>query len=330
MEILAVLLLATFIPITTWAIIWTRPPIIPTRRKTENPQREESPRKNLNDDNSNNPLINIQKSDFLRKSLDNPKLKNFVIYILPVILGEIAIDSFKDDMALADGLGPALALWAITGRIQAVPIAWLLLLVVEPALSSQYDGTGTILWITTAAGAAAGIARWARWRFHKSQGQRSTPPWCYDCQKTVTPVRSEFPIGWFAICMAAAVISGALTGWNIVVTLPIIIFAALRLGTKPLCPDCKEHMPTAKIPFDRETFLMAALITICIAGNIGNNVAYNLAQPSEECQGVLDKIQKAGGPNLLIASDPELDRWLDEDPQAWDLYDEAGAACWPD
>ena len=257
-EIPAVILLTIFVPMTTWAIIWIKD-------KKQNPQRDGSARKNLNDHNSNNSLINIQKNRFLRKFPDNPELKNFLIYILPVILGEIAIDSFKDDMALADGIGPALALWAITGKIQAVPITWLILSVAGPALSSQYDGTGTILWMTTAAGAATAIARWARWRYRKNQAQPSKPPWCYDCQKNVTPVRSEFPIGWLAVCMAAAVISGALSGWNIVVTLPIIAFAVLRLQTKPLCPECKEQIPTAKIPLDKETILMAALILICIS-----------------------------------------------------------------
>ena len=330
MEILAVLLLAIFIPLTTWAIIWTRPSIIPTRHKTENPQREESLRKNLNDHNSNNSLINIQKNRFLRKFPDSPQLKNFLIYILPVILGEIAIGASRGDMALADGLGPALALWAITGRIQAVPITWLVLFIAEPGLSSQYDGTGTILWMTTAVGAATGIARWARWRYRKSQTQPSKPPWCYDCQKNVTPVRSEFPIGWFALCMAAAVISSALSGWNIVVTLPIVVFAVLRLQTKPLCPECKEQILTGRIPVDRETMLMAALIVICIAGAIGTQVVDKLNQPTGECQTVLDKIQEEGGPDLWTASESELDSWLDEDPQAWDLYGEAGTACWPD
>lgn len=272
--------------------------------------------------------VATQGDEFLRKNLNNPKIKNFLIYLLPVIIGEIAIGAFRGDMALADGLGPPLAIWAITGRIQAVPITWLLLLLVEPALSSQYDGAGNLLWLITAAGAATAIARWARWRLRKSQAQPSRPPWCYDCQKIVTPVRSEFPMGWFALCIAIAIISGALSDWTI--TLPIVIFAIMRLATKALCPECQEPIPTAKLPVDKETLLMAALIVICIAGSIGSQVFHKLNQPTGECQTVLDKIQEEGGPDLWTASESELDSWLDEDPQAWDLYGEAGAACWPD
>ena len=56
-----------------------------------------------------------------------PRLRNFLIYILPVIVGETIRGMLRGDMGMASGMLPALAIWGLTGRIQAVPITWLVL-----------------------------------------------------------------------------------------------------------------------------------------------------------------------------------------------------------
>ena len=256
-----------------------------------------------------------------------PRLRNFLIYILPVIVCEIIKGLAEGDMVLASRMLPAVAVWGLTGRIQAVPIAWAVLLIGGPPLAEQYEGTGKAIWILSAIGVVAGLARIFQRRY-RSEINKKLTPWCPSCQKEVWPVRPEFPIGWFALAIALAVIPGSLWGWAL--TLPMIIFAIRRLSTEPLCPDCRESIPGARIPFDREGTLMWALIVICIGGTIGSHIVYEINQPSEECSAVLERVQELGGPDLWTASESELDRWIEEDPDAWDLMDEVDAACWQD
>ena len=44
----------------------------------------------------------------------------------------------------------------------------------------------------------------------------------------------------------------------------------------------------------------------------------------------MEAVQQRNGPNLWTASEAELDRWLEEDEEAWNLLDEVDAACWQD
>ena len=87
-----------------------------------------------------------------------PRLRNFLIYILPVIVGEIVMGMARGDMAILQEMLPALAIWGLTGRIQAVPITWVVLLIGEPTLV-RLDGVRGAIWILTAIGAGTGMVR---------------------------------------------------------------------------------------------------------------------------------------------------------------------------
>ena len=149
-----------------------------------------------------------------------PRLRNFLIYILPVIVGETIRGMLKGDMGMASGMLPALAMWGLTGRIQAVPITWLVLLIGEPALVlligepalAQFDGVRGAIWILTAIGVGTGIVRIGRWKLlsKKDQEKREpkSPPRCEPCEKEVRPVRPKVSIGWLALCIALAVVPG--------------------------------------------------------------------------------------------------------------------------
>lgn len=101
-----------------------------------------------------------------------PGLRNFLMYILPVIVGEIVMGMVRGDVAIAQGMLPALGIWGLTGRIQAVPIAWVVLLIGE---LGQCDGAGGAVWILTAIGAGTGMVRIGRWKLlHKKEPQ--SPP----------------------------------------------------------------------------------------------------------------------------------------------------------
>ena len=270
--------------------------------------------------------MTFPRAELLKEGLKRPWIKNFLIYVLPVIVGEIILGRIRGDTALLEMM-PAAAIWGITGRIQALPIAWLILLVAEPALEIQYDGAGKVIWIMTAIGGGAGLARMARrWARNKKEQPPPPPPWCRACQKEIRPVRTEFPIGWFALTAALAAIPGYLWGW--VFTLPALIFAIRRLSTKALCPECRQPTPGAKIPFDREAAVMYGLLVLCIGGSIGTHFIGTLNQPSPECAATVEAIQQKGGPNLWTADETEIDRWLEEDPDAWELLDEVENTCW--
>ena len=71
--------------------------------------------------------------------------------------------------------------------------------------------------------------------------------------------------------------------------------------------------------------VIGALIPLCIGFNIALSIYH---QPSAECSAAVETVQQQGGPNLLEASESEIDRWLEEEPDAWDLWEEVDRACW--
>ena len=254
-----------------------------------------------------------------------PRLRNFLIYILPVIMGEIIVGIANGDMALA-GILPALGIWGLTGRIQAVPITWLILLIGEPTLV-RLDGVRGAIWILTAIGVGTGIVRIGQQRLLSKKNQETkSPPWCKHCQKEVRPVRPKISIGWLALCIALAVVPGYLWGWAL--TLPLVVFAINRLAKEAICPDCRQHIPRAKVPFDTEAVVMTGIIVLCIAGSIGTHIINEINEPSAECAAALETVKEGGGPDLWTLSETDLDRWLEEDPDAWEILDNVGSACW--
>ena len=267
-----------------------------------------------------------------------PRLRNFLIYILPVIVGETIRGMLKGDMGMASGMLPALAMWGLTGRIQAVPITWLVLLIGEPALVlligepalAQFDGVRGAIWILTAIGVGTGIVRIGRWKLlsKKDQEKREpkSPPRCEPCEKEVRPVRPKVSIGWLALCIALAVVPGYLWGWAL--TLPLLIFAISRLAKEAICPDCRQHIPGAKVPFDTEAVVMTGLIVLCIGGAIGSQIINHINQPNAECATALETVKEGGGPDLWTMSEADLDRWLEEDPYGWEILENVGSACW--
>ena len=165
---------------------------------------------------------------------------------------------------------------------------------------------------------------------HKDQPEKEQqpPPWCEPCQKEVRPVRPTISLGWLALCIALAAIPGHLWGW--IFTWPLIVFAISRLAKQAICPGCRQHIPKAKTTFDTEAAVMTGLIVLCIAGGIGTHIINKINQPSAECATALETVKEAGGPDLWTASDDEIDHWLEEDQDAWDLYDRAYDTCWPE
>ena len=275
-----------------------------------------------------NPLINRGIEQVPERW--RPRLRNFLIYILPVIAGEIVVGIVNGDMALA-GMLPALGIWGLTGRIQAVPIAWLILLIGEPALT-QLDGARGAIWILTAIGVGTGIVRIGRQRLLSKKDQEKkepkSPPWCEPCQKEVRPVRPKVSIGWLALCIALAAVPGYLWGWAF--TWPMVVFAISRLAKEAICPDCRQHIPRAKVPFDTEAVVMTGIIVLCIAGSIGTHIINEINEPSAECTTALETVKEGGGPDLWTISEADLDRWLEEDPDAWEILENVDSACWPD
>ena len=258
-----------------------------------------------------------------------PRLRNFLIYILPVIVGETILGMLRGDMAVLQEMLPALGIWGLTGRIQPVPITWLVLLIGEPTLV-RLDGVGGAIWILTAIGVGTGIVRIGRQRLlsKKDQEKREpkSPPRCEPCEKEVRPVRPKVSIGWLALCIALAVVPGYLWGWAL--TLPLVIFAINRLVKEAICPDCRQHIPGAKVPFDTEAVVMTGLIVLCIAGSIGTNIINQINQPSPECAAALETVKEGGGPDLWTISEADLDRWLEEDPDGWEILENVNTACW--
>ena len=147
----------------------------------------------------------------------------------------------------------------------------------------------------------------------------SPTPGAKPCQKEVRPVRPTISLGWLALCIALAAIPGHLWGW--IFTWPLIVFAISRLAKQAICPGCRQHIPKAKTTFDTEAAVMTGLIVLCIAGGIGTHIINKINQPSAECATALETVKEAGGPDLWTASDDEIDHWLEEDQDAWDLYD---------
>ena len=261
-----------------------------------------------------------------------PRLRNFLIYILPVIVGEtIAGMVIREDMGIASGMLPALGIWGLTGRIQAVPIAWVVLLIGEPELA-QLDRARGAIWILTAIGVGTGIVRIGRQRLlsKKDQEKREpkSPPWCEPCQKEVRPVSPKISTGWFALCIALTVVPSYLWGWALM--LPLVLFAISRLTKEAICPDCRQHIPRAKVPFGIEAAVMTGLIVLCIGGTIGSYIINEINQPSAECATALETVKEWGGRDLWTMSEAELDRWLEEDPDAWEILENLGSACSPD
>ena len=78
---------------------------------------------------------------------------SFLVYILPVIVGEVIVGTVRGDMAFGPEMLPPLAMWGLAGRLQAVvPIAWAVLFIGEPVLESQFDVTRGAISILTATG----------------------------------------------------------------------------------------------------------------------------------------------------------------------------------
>ena len=96
---------------------------------------------------------------------------------------------------------------------------------------------------------------------HKDQPQKEqkSPPWCEPCQKEVRPVRPKIPLGWLALCIALS--------WLIL--LPLGVFAISRLAKEAICPNCRQHIPKATVPFDFEAAAMIGLIVLWIGLGIG-------------------------------------------------------------
>ena len=162
----------------------------------------------------------------------------------------------------------------------------------------------------------------ARDGVHRDQleKEQQPPPWCKPCQKEVRPVRPKISLGWLALCIALC--------WLIL--LPLVLFAISRLAKEAICPDCRQHIPKAKVPFDLEAAAMIGLIIIWIGGGIGGHIINEINQPSAECATALETVKEGGGPDLWTASDDKIDHWLEEDQDAWDLYDRAYDTCWPE
>ena len=104
----------------------------------------------------------------------------------------------------------------------------------------------------------------ARDGVHKDQPTKNqqSPPWCKPCQKEVRPVRPKISIGWLALCIALC--------WLIL--LPLVLFAISRLAKEAICPDCRQHIPKAKVPFDTEAVIMTGLIVLWIGAVIRSQI----------------------------------------------------------
>ena len=269
-----------------------------------------------------------------------PRLRNFLIYILPFIVVDIVIGEVGGDVNLSARTIPALAIWGLTGRIQAVPIAWAVLLIGEPTLVLligeptlvRLDGVRGAIWILTAIGAGTGIVRIGQQQLLSKKGQpkkeQKPPPWCEPCQKEVRPVRPKISLDWLALAIALVVIPGYLWDWWLM--FPLVLFAINRLAKEAICPDCQQHIPRAKVPFDTEAVIMTGLIALCIAGSIGTHIINEINEPSAECATALETVKEEGGPDLWTISEADLDRWLEEDPDAWETLGNVQSACWPD
>ena len=253
-----------------------------------------------------------------------PRLRNFLIYILPVILGEIILGIADGDMSILEGMLPALAIWGLTGRIQAVPITWVVLLIGKPALAQQFDGVNGAIWFLTAIALGAGMVRIGQQRLLSNQDQhkkeQKPTTWCEPCQKEVRPVRPQVPIGSSTVCIAL--------GWLIL--LPLVLFAISRLAKEAICPDCRQHIPGAKVPFDTEAAVMIGLIVLCVGGGIGALIIDQMNQPSAECTAALETVKEGGGPDLWTISEADLDRWMEEEPNALEILENLDSACWPE
>ena len=166
------------------------------------------------------------------------------------------------------------------------------------------------------------IIHWMHSGVHKDQPKKEQkpPPWCEPCQKEVRPVRPKISLGWLALCIALC--------WLIL--LPLVLFAISRLAKEAICPDCRQHIPKAKVPFDTEAVIMTGLIVLWIGAVIGSQIINQINQPSSECATALETVIEGGGRDLWTASDDEIDHWLEENQDAWDLYDRAYDTCWPE
>lgn len=269
----------------------------------------------------------------------NHRTRSFLLYILPLALIDLTIGLVQGDVALGAKLLPAIAMWGLTGKIQAVPATWALLLLMTLTVEdTHFSAMQTSIWITTATGLAIGGARLYRTGAN-DRTREGRPSWweekfgqkpfhCAKCQKDVYPVRPPFPIGWAGLVIATMAVIFAVSDW--IFNLPAIIFSIARLTAAGQCPECRERVQGKTTPFDTEGKLLLSLTVLLIAGGIAFNIVNKELEPTPVCTAAIEAVQEKGGPDLFEANDLEIDTWLETDPRAWDLYDEVHEACWSD
>ena len=91
---------------------------------------------------------------------------------------------------------------------------------------------------------------------------------------------------------------------------------------------CSDLAPKRRDPYQATCIPMAGLIVPCIAGSIGTHIINEINEPSAECATALETVKEGGGPDLWTISEANLDRWLEEDPDRWEILEEVDSYCW--
>ena len=171
----------------------------------------------------------------------------------------------------------------------------------------------------------AGALLWriGRWIWPKVSEVKLS--WCPHCQQEVQAVRRPFHAGWLGVTIACVALIAVIGDW--LFTLPLIVFAVWRMSRPPQCPRCNKAIPIWHITLCKEGVLLWILLIGCIALNIAT---YAMNIPRGEYKTALQVVEERGGPDLWTASEDEIHHWLEEDQDAWDLYDRAYDTCWPD
>ena len=170
---------------------------------------------------------------------------------------------------------------------------------------------GALLWMTT------------KWMWPKVSEIKLS--WCPQCQQQVQAVRGPFPAGWLGVAIACVALIAVISDW--LDTLPLIAFTVWRITRPPQCPHCHKVLSIGRITPGKEGVLLWILLISCIALNIA---IYAMNTPWGECRTALQVVQEEGGPDLWTISEADLDRWLEEDPDAWETLGNVQSACWPD
>ena len=187
-----------------------------------------------------------------------PKNRKAMTYLLCIGIPSV-IESVQqamiEDAAMLHGLAPALAGWALLGRVELFLIAWGINEII--ALLASESTTETVWKYAAVALLVAGTTRAAIWVWKKLKEKQEEPwipkGWCETCKAEIQPVRPPFPAGWCALAVSLTGITiimfGGTTWW-------FVMGFVLWRTVQAVCPRCEQDPIAGNAGFTKEMAMM--------------------------------------------------------------------------